>query len=184
MTDQAAPIARDQVADLLGHGLDAQAHNSDQEILLFNPSPEPDSMVEHLNLLFAELHQAGVGADRIADLMTITRKVIESNAKERGSQQNVCGELDRWLIEMQVGGKARHALTVKGIAQRLRMPLQVFADIQAGKRVGNHDLLEAAHAIREVQRLVPEHRLLTDTVANELGPVKYRTLQRLVEGHA
>jgi hypothetical protein len=184
MTDQATPVSRDQLAPLLDHGMDALVHNRDQDILIFNPSPEPDSIIEHLNLLFRELHEAGVDPSRIADLLTLTRKVLESNGFERGDGQVVTGGLDALLAQLMAGNQLRAHLDAKGIAFKLRDPLKILAALEDGQRVPARDVIDAGHAVKEVRRLIPDHKLLAADVQNQLGETGFKHLQRLVEGEA
>lgn len=158
---------------VLRDAMEARARNLAEADLIYNPSPELDSLGE----LPAELLRAGAPADLVAQMITLCRQILAHNIAEGDCEMRVAG-----LMETEIARNralpALERVTAKAIAARLRGPLAVLADPAA------HDAIEffrASCAVRDVIRAVPRAQLLTLAVAHHLGGRKHRLLTTLAD---
>lgn len=151
---------------VLEPGMDARALNIEQSRIVFDPSPESDSLVEVL---------ADLGAYQQAKphLIALTR----SNHAEGKLE---CG-ITLWadtlatdLRDLELNGGAG-ALSGKSLARALREPLRAFAG--SG---GAAERARAAAAIWRVTKGHPRAQLLTPSVRHELGAAKFRLLEEML----
>jgi len=167
-----AALARSAFLD---PALEAQALNDEQGLLLYNPSEEPDSLLE---LVRAERDRATPAAHTLR-LARLTRQLATSNGRERYFERSIAGAADQIVratrdLELNRAGEA--VLAAKAIARALREPLRMLT----AERLD----WQAIQAAREVDRLlarVPRLQVLSPTVAHELGKAKYELLQRLAD---
>ncbi len=155
--------------------MDARAANIEQRRLLFNSSPEPDSLFEHLELL-----RSGESRSWRA-LIAITTDLSASNSIEGDHELGIAGAADQLATDLrdrELNGNAPVPLAAKAIARRLRGSLTSLSQ-PAG--IPATDLLKAATTIAETIRRVPRLQLLSPAVAHELGRRKYELLCELVD---
>lgn len=150
--------------------------NRAEHRLLANPAtPEVDSLAEHID----HLATFGVPATVIAGMRSLLDRATRINRGELDAHTNVRELLDDCASAAharQVHQGVTEVLTVRGLANELRPRLQTLLD--------RDDAIAYTHAHRAIRRLLSEHPravLLTASVRNELGPVKYRLLAELVE---
>lgn len=175
--------------EFLDRGLDARALNLEQAGLLFDPSPECDSIAEVVVALSRLLAEPCLPSNArsqvrvlVARLVPIVRRLAASNTAEGDLQRALCGAADRLTrelrdAELNIPRDAAAVLSAKQIARALRGPLRVLVD-------GDEDPLEVADAVRQVEDLldrVPSVQLLSPWVEHELRGRKFRLLRRLVE---
>lgn len=145
----------------LEHVLDARSANLDQHRVLFDPSPEIDSLGEWIAGLPISTAERRRGMRFVRDLMDL-------NEAEGRLEQEAAGLLD----PMVVGRRLRaEGLTVKQIACRLRRPLRAGAPY-----------LQAVRAVRTEAALVDVAKLRGPGLANELGPAATRRLHLILNG--
>jgi hypothetical protein len=156
----------------LERAMDARALNLEQARLVFNASPEVDSIAE----LPAALLRAGAPADLVARLSVLCRQLLASNVEEGRCETAVAGLLERQLSNVRALPVAER-LTAKSIARRVREPLAVLlagaAEYDAAEYFG------ACCAIREVIAACPPEQLLAPAVRHELRDRKYSLLREL-----
>lgn len=155
----------------LDHSMESTAHNLDQ----FNPSPEVDSILEHLDELADQLPICPVKRR----MKAFIRSAIQSNLCEGSECRQISGVADRLVADLhdiETNGVHR-ALGPKAIARVLRKPLQTLRTPDGRSA---RELADATAAVREVIRSVPRDQLLSDRVAHELAPRKAALLREMV----
>lgn len=173
MSVTAATVKR----EALWPALDAQAQNDRQALLLYNPTPEPDSAVEHAQALVSTHPRAA------ADLLGVFRQLVASNQLERDDERQVAGfadQLARQLRRAELDGTAAPAaaLTARAVCHHLRGPLSTLLTPAA------HDALAIVHAARTIERVMttaPRAQLLSPAVAHNLGKAKFALLSDLAD---
>lgn len=75
---------------LLNEAMDARAHNMDQARLLWNPTPEADSLLEYLH----EIRDA-VPVEVMSKMLTLIRQLVESNQVEGEHERRLAGFADQ-----------------------------------------------------------------------------------------
>jgi hypothetical protein len=154
--------------------LDARGSNLAQARLLFNATPEVDSLIELVHTLPVDL-----GTKRL--LLTYCSDLLTLNADEGEHERQAAGILDAAVAALRHAAtveRQTNPFTVKALARRLRPPLAIIAN------AGHHDALAFVTAVRtidEVVAVVPVSQLLTPSVRNQLGPNRYQLLEQLVE---
>lgn len=131
--------------------------------LIFNPSPEVDSLAEHI----ARLDRHGVPGEVIRNLLAQLRDVLNLNAVQDRHARGAAGALDA------LSSLATDALTTKSITRTLREPLDLL---------GRADTVSAAEwqrASGEVRRVIdacgPE-RLRAPSLRHEMGGRRHDVL--------
>lgn len=84
---------RDDLRACMRSVLDARACNLQQQRILHNPTPECDSLAEHI----AELLTEGVPAQRVLEMTRLLRRLAESNVAEGGEERYLAGEIETAL---------------------------------------------------------------------------------------
>lgn len=157
--------------------MDARAANVEQQRLLYNPTPDPDSLLEHLELL----QEGGRARASLRALVALCTDLSSSNSIEAGFELGIAGAADQLATDLrdtELNGSAPTLLTAKGIARRLRQPLSHLAQA-AG--VGPAQLVKDCATIADAIRHTPRLQLLSPAVAHELGRAKYELLCELVD---
>lgn len=151
--------------------LEARACNLLQGRLLFDPSPEADSLLE----LPAVARGEGASERLVALMASLCRRVIASNGAEGQAELELAGLLDGHAAR-QRRLPAADRLTVKAIAARVRGPLAVLVDPAAHDGVAYY---RACCAVRDVVAACPPEQLLSPALAHELRGRKHALLGRL-----
>ena len=175
--------------DYLSNSLDAIAANDEQARLIFNPSPEVDSLVEDFKLLIGSSRRSvDRQADaplpaRLADTSRRLRALAHSNGRERRFELAISAAADRDVrsardlaLNGRAGGEA--VLACKAIARAVRVPLKTIADPPAGDGMA---LVDAVRAVDQVLARAPAAQVCSPTVRHEIGDARYRLLCDLVE---
>ena len=169
------PITADTARKgLLLPALDARAHNLDQEALIFNPSPERDSLLEWANEL------SKIAPDIAAELLVLMRRLLESNMAEGECERAFAGIADKLaarLHDRERNGNGQVKLKTRAIANRLRLALNVIQTPGADPMA----YVRACRDIDEIRASVPVESLLCDQMLRELRSKKYELLRTLVE---
>ena len=169
-----AAVAREQ---FLEPAMDARACNLEQERLVFDPSPQDDSVLEHLRGL-AELADCDAERTHVLGLTTVTQQIAVSNMAEGTFELRISSTADdvsRWLRDRELNQDGA-VLGSKDIARALREPLRTLTS----PRPGVWDLVDAVRAVDEVLARVPSTQALSSTVRYELGERKFALLEQLV----
>lgn len=168
-------LIRDRV---LAPAMDARAENLRQARLISNPSPEIDSITEHLT----ELARTTTPAQRphVRALLELVRDLATSNHAEGETQTTIAGVVDHLASDLRKAETLDRSgeLGVKAIARRLRLPLE---DLVNGKRPDSRKVVAARAAVNAVLREVPGVYLLDNaSLRHELGVTRYTLLCELV----
>lgn len=156
--------------------LDARGENLRQARLIFDPSPEDDSLIEHVVALMRP------GADataRAAQMATLLRQLLTSNSREGEHERVAAGVLDALCAALHTDG-VRSALTVKAAATLLRPHLRVI-DQAATTTVAALDYFQAACAIKDVIGQLPDAVLRGRGLRHELGERRHDLLLSLID---
>ena len=138
--------------------LDAIAHNLDQHRMLFDPSPEIDSLIEIGNTLADEQPRLA------ATLLGIAARLAASNSAELACAQKVAGNGEQIARDLRpVDG--RQSLKRSMLRLRIRPILDVIADPDADPMA----YVRAGRDLHALQREVPMETLLSKSLAHELG---------------
>lgn len=167
MTVQAATGLR----PVLDCALEARAENLEQTALLWDPSPECDSLIEYI----ARLVALGADIGIMADLTALVRRIAESNEREGGHEQTIAGVLDRVTRELHVAG-VRSALSAKAAARALRPALATIAGQPDGPA-----FFRAACAVRDVADELDDSVLRGPGLRNALGAGRHDLLLSLID---
>lgn len=144
--------------------LEAQAENDLQEKIVYDPSPERDSLVEHLVALpRPDVDPVAVAAD----MTQLVRVWLESNRRERGHQHAAVAPLDSLTTLLHAEG-LRSALTIKDAARRLRDPLKTIRQHQIDQ-VDTKSFFLASGAVKDVIGELPVATLRGGSLRNQLG---------------
>lgn len=159
--------------DWMHQSMEGCAVNDEQTRLLWNPDPAVNSIVE---LAQQALH-SGVAVEVIADLITLTRKTLESNLRERGIHFELAGQFDdlaAQLMDQERNGSVRRQLTVKALGRALRPALTAL-------RAGGSAIELAPHyrVVEQVFATVPSAQLFTASMRAELRDPNYTLLGEL-----
>jgi hypothetical protein len=155
--------------------LDARAHNLEQARLLFNPSPEADSLIEQLHGLDA----FDVPPREVQTLVDQAVELYRSNQAEGHREQDAAGALDGHIRDLAAG--ISNDLTLKGLGRQVRLLLQQLDECGAA---------EARMIRRSLHRLCAEHRerlSMPGFLAELGGPLRenglrVRQLRALLDG--
>lgn len=156
------------------HATDAAAANRQQAALLFNATPEIDSLAERL----ITLHQHGVPRHHIRQLLADVKKLIALNDDEHHCERTIAGALDalaRAEHAAERGTRGRDQLTIRGLVRALRDDLDTIATAAGGT-----EYALAATRVREVCEHVPAEKLLGGTLRHELGGRRHDLLAEIV----
>lgn len=171
MTATPEPAAQ-QLHQPLGAVMDARAHNLHQSVLIYDPSPAEDSLMECIaGLLHCHDERR---PQLVAEALTLLRKLAASNVAEGDCELSAAGILDALTKAMHMQG-VRSAMTVKAAARQLRAALQVLDGHPDGVA-----FFRASSQIREVIDTLPFEVLYGPGLRNELGSLRHRQLQALV----
>lgn len=154
--------------------LDAQARNDEQHLALFDPSPEADSLIEHLSRLS---RLKGEDRENVRAAMLLALRVGKSNRAERDYERTATGAADAMVREVNGPETMRSALSVKSIARALREPLRTISTHGGGASAVPFD---ATLSVARVIQRVPADLLLAPAVRRELGERKFAVLRSLV----
>lgn len=142
--------------------VEAIALNDRQAKVIFDPSPEVDSLAERIVVL----RHYGVPESVVRDLLGDIKRLLELNSQERSEQHAVAGSLDRMLAR---DPDDRGAFSFKDIARRLREDLAVLD--------GDPD---ARGRIAQLVSCVHPDRLTSSTLRHEIGGRKHDLLRSLI----
>jgi CHAT domain-containing protein len=169
-------LLRDRV---LNPTMDARAHNLHQARLIANPTPEIDSIVEHL----AAIAETATDTQRghVLELLRLVRDLAASNHAEGTRQQTVAGVVDRLAADLRRHETtARTSFGVQQLARALRKPLETIVNARGA---GSAKYVTAVRQIEDVLRMVPATHLLDNvSLRHELGVAKYDALTRIIDG--
>lgn len=152
---------------------EARGANLAEQQLIYNRTVEVDSLVE-------KIHTLGIPDPARRELLDYCRRIFKINRVEGEHERQAAGILDHAVVRLRdetLNHNLRSLLTVKAIARTLRPALAVIA------KPADHDAIAFVKSVRAVDDLIAEagaQRLLTASVAHELGPGRYRLLQQLV----
>lgn len=91
-----APTARDIVKGLLHPAMEGFAQGQRQTRLIWNPSPEADSLLEYL----AEV-QAQIPPEVLGKILALVKELLESNLAEGSQEKAVAGFADQMARTMR-----------------------------------------------------------------------------------
>lgn len=166
--------------DVVAPALDGCARNHEQARLIFNATPEVDSLAERI----ATLYSYDVPHDVIAAMFSDLRALRESNHAELDAHRTVArtgDDLARSIGATRAGLYAQVAdhMTVTGIKRRLGGadgPLAVLA-APAGR--DPKTLTDAQAAVRSVVTSAPDAVLNRPSLRNQLGASRHDLLLAL-----
>lgn len=152
--------------------MEAQAHGRAEQRLIFNRDPGVDSIVELVPLL-------ADGADETEArlLAELCRDLTEHNVQQLRIEHGVTGwanELATDLHALGLNGAGVGSLGVLAIARRLRLALDVLADVPA-------DVIAAVREVDAVLAAAPRAQIFRRSLETNLGGRKYRRLTELAE---
>lgn len=168
----AMPITAPAARELMGTAMDARSLNMWQTQALLNDTPEVDCVIDHLAVLVT----SGVKPSAVADLLRLTRRILESNLAEGQHEMDIAGALDDLasrLHDLEMNSGQRRELTVKELGRALRDALPVLAD-RADHTVAR--VVEAGAVVDRILAQVPASQLFTPSVHRELRDTNYRRL--------
>jgi hypothetical protein len=166
------------LTDVVAPALDGQAHNHTQARLIFNSTPEVDSLAERV----AALRDHGVPDHVISDLFADLRALRESNAAELACERRVAhvgDDLARTLNTTGLCHTLADHMTVTGIKRAVGGPdgpLAILAD-PAGRTA--KDITDARAAVRAVVTRAPDTVLTRASLRNQLGASRHDLLLAL-----
>lgn len=172
MTDLAPTPSASMLSPALTHVMDARLHNLDQEVLVFDPSPDVDSAMEHAAALLSCPDR-----DRprhVGELLRLLRQIVESNRCEGGHELSAAGIIDPLVKTLHTSGR-RSSLTAKDGAARLRAPLQVIAN-----RPDGIAFFHQACRIKDVVAVMDDHVIRGAGMRKALGPNRHDLLLSLL----
>lgn len=159
--------AREVQTEALERALEARAENLTQQRLLDNDTREIDSLREVLEHLAPHAPR-----DLIVRGRRLLDNIAHSNLREGHHEQRIAGWSDRLTIGLHAGELAGRAVGVKALAGTLRSPLDALAALEDQQ-------LQAVASLAAALSLTSRERLLSASMANQLGPRKTRTLHRI-----
>lgn len=175
MRQQRTPRPIEAATELAMEGM---ATNDAGRRLLYDPSPEIDSLAERL----VELEQHGVPRRVVRALLADLREALSLNLRERAGYRALAGTLDR-ATRIGAAPELSRAGTVRGAINLLREPLELLAANEAGVRIDGRALVEAVSRVRRVVAVAPRRMLLSRSLRSNLGGRKHRVLVREIEKH-
>jgi hypothetical protein len=162
--------------------MDQVALNAEQQRLLFDPSPERDSLVE---LLLLGVEVDGAQPWEVSALRVCQRLGL-ANREEGQLARQVAGFADALASDLHGLELARkdgeERLGVRELVGRLRGPLDVLVRADAGEPVAAGEVAAAGAAIGRLAAVCPRERLLAQSIRHNLGGRRFRALERLVDG--
>ncbi len=174
MTFTAATLRR----EILEPSLEARAINLGEERVFYNPSPEPDSLIEVLAAATRTLAAAGAHGKRQAVyLWDYTLEARDHNRREGDKELVVCGAADGMVSHtrsLELSGSGGNPLTAKALARALREPLRVIAEPSLGDP---RAWVDAGRVIGEVFARTPSAQLFAPEVLRDLGKAKAAVLR-------
>jgi hypothetical protein len=159
--------------------MDARSLNMWQHHALLNDTPEDDCIVDHLAVL---VHN-GVRPSQVAELLRLTRQLIESNLAEGQYEMAIAGSLDtvaRRLHDIETAGQ-NQGWTVKDLGRALRDALPVLAEPGA---YSMRRVIEASVTVDRIVREVSPETLFSDSVRKEIRATNYGRLLEVYAEHA
>ncbi len=161
--------------DALEPQLDVVAIGELEANVFYNPSPEPDSLVELFPLVVNEgCPQA------IREFAGLLNKARTLNGEQTERAAGVCGFLDTLAVDIKDaelnGASGRKSLAARALANALRPHLRVVADatsVDAGA-------LAALRAIGTLTAGVASAQVLSPRVRKELGKGPFALLAEIV----
>lgn len=160
-------MVREQV---LEPAMDSIVLNDQQRALIYNPSPEVDSLIE----IAQELVATGADPALMARKMLKLRLLLQSIGREDESLRIIACAADMLAKRKKVGDE----LTVNGLARHLRPHLTVLLRVDRGEPVDAMDVVRAGGALRRIADLNPP-ALLRPSLRNQLGPVQHGKLMEV-----
>ena len=154
---------------------DAIAANRAQHRLLFNPTPEVDSLAERL----IALRRHGVPSGLISELIQDVKQLITLNEHEHGDERALAGALDALAraehAAEREGSRAHDAISVRALVRRLRDDLDTIRASGTGT-----EFALAAARVREICSQTPADKLTSNTLRHELGGRRHDLLVEMV----
>lgn len=174
-----AAVIRHALPDALGKSLDGQVLNRAEAQRIYNPSPEIDSLAEHVIAICRDYR---VPQDRARTVIADVIAVLKLNEAEGRCHLDVAGQLDSLAHQLHTDG-LRTILGVKQIARRVRPALQTMAEART-TLVPNREYVAAVRAVDDLFCEVPADRLFTASVESQLGKQPYALLVELYESRS
>jgi hypothetical protein len=169
-----ADLTRTTAQAGLSLAMDARGANLEQTALIFNPSVEIDSLGE----LPAVLLRHGAPEALVAQMVTLCRRVLESNVAEGNCEMGLAGLLEDHVDRARTLPLELRS-TAKQIAARLRGPLAVL--LQPGG--DGIEWCKASWTVRDELAATPREQLLAPAVRHELRDRKFRKLTELADAY-
>jgi hypothetical protein len=144
-------VTHAQAVEVVRGLVDAQAENRRQELLVYNPSPEADSLAE---LLVLALRRGNDPSKVLADSLPLLRELVESNRREHGHVHAATGPVN-FVARMLADHTTRQGLGIKRAARMLREPLKIIRDDMTAP-AGRRDGLAFFHASCKVRDVIGE----------------------------
>lgn len=149
------------------HLMDAVAANHQQARLLYDPSPEVDSLLEHLTEMARKRGDLDAIYHHIEKALPLVRATHASNAAEGNFEREALGPIDAVARMLHMAGQHKK-LGVVAAARRLREPLKVVRRMET-ERVPARDLLHANRQILDVIGQLTVAELRGPTMREKLG---------------
>jgi hypothetical protein len=156
--------------------MEGQSANEAGRLILFNPSPEVDSLAEEV----AALERYGVPRTQVRVLLARIGKAIQLNRHEHGTYRGISGALGK-LIAVDATPSLSRASTVRGVYALLREPLGLLSRNAKGELVDGQALVDAASLVKRVAALAPREVLESPALPKMLGRRKFAHLWAAVE---
>lgn len=178
MTDmQTLPVTSRQATAHMSTSMEGRARNLEQDRLLYDPSPEPDSALEFLRELITHVENPRARA-QLKPLASVFRALLESNRAEGQAHMANAGMWDDLASRLR-DIEIRHQLTVKSFVRAVGEPLKVLA------HHADHTPLEVTRATAAVYRALrsmPDGALESNYTRGQLKATRYRLLCEIAEG--
>lgn len=161
--------------------LDCIAINDKQRRLFANPSPERDSLFEHLQYLRTKY---AIRDEDALPAFQALRELIELNDAELHGEQEVVGLTDAVLRAEHAACRpmlADTAPSIKRLASMLRPHLSVLA-APAGHSASR--LVAARRAVTDIVRTTPAPRLQSSSLRHELRATAHDALLARIGGRS
>lgn len=161
----------------LDPAMDAIALNREQQRLVYDPSPEVDSLLEHVNAL------AAAAPGPTGTILALLRRFLASNQLEGDSERRIAAAADQLTRDLRrselnsVAPRPHAAIPAKRLARTLRGPLAAILS------PADRDPLAFVAAVRRVDdaiRAVPTVQLLAPTVRRGMRAEQFALLELLV----
>ncbi len=165
-------------SEIVAPALDGICHNTDQQRIIFDPSPEVDSLAERI----ASLRDNNVPDDVIAHLFADLRALVASNRAERVVHRRVSrtgDDLARALGAAPAPAGGACELTVTGIKRLLGGPDGALAVIANPAGRDGRELTAARSVVRRVVDRAPSAVLRGRSLRNQLGARRHDLLLEL-----